>query len=215
ERPGRADLPWLSGAVQLTLNRLSFRHRALKKKSFSFVALLPDGGNAHAIQAQPATHLSRNILSDYPGSLCFPGDPQCQQQPKHSAPPGSVSAAEMTAEERGLYNLTHNPYGMMLLNAKLLEKLPGVWEPEWRAKINSEDPDSIRRVAFERYGFSEATWDNKGVPMQFVVNAQGGWVQNCMLCHGGRVPGSGSSMIGMPNTELDMQTLYEDITRLT
>src|SRR5581483_1680380 len=88
ERPGRADLPWLSGAVQLTLNRLSFRHRALKKKSFSFVALLPDGGNAHAIQAQPATHLSRNILSDYPGSLCFPGDPQCQQQPEAFCPAG-------------------------------------------------------------------------------------------------------------------------------
>src|SRR5581483_6660405 len=145
----------------------------------------------------------------------FPEIRNVSSNRKHSAPPGSVSAAEMKAEERGLYNLTHNPYGMMLLNAKLLEKLPGVWEPEWRAKINSEDPDSIRRVAFERYGFSEATWDNKGVPMQFVVNAQGGWVQNCMLCHGGRVPGSGSSMIGMPNTELDMQTLYEDITRLT
>jgi mono/diheme cytochrome c family protein len=129
--------------------------------------------------------------------------------------PASASAAAMTPEERGFQNLTHNPYGMMLLSAKMLEMLPRVWEPEWKARIDQNDPDSIRRLAFERYGFSEATWDNKGAPMQFVVNQQGGWVQNCMLCHGGRVPGTGQSMIGMPNTELDMQTLYEDLTKLT
>ncbi len=144
----------------------------------------------------------------------FPEIRQSSHQ-RHSILPNSVSAAAMTAEERGLHNLTHNPYGMMLLTAKMLESLPKVWEPEWKAKIKPDDPDSIRKVAFERYGFSDATWDNNGAPMQFVVTKQGGWVQNCMLCHGGRVPGSGQSMIGMPNTELDMQTLYEDILKLT
>lgn len=144
----------------------------------------------------------------------FPEIRKSGHQQKHLLP-NSVSAAAMTAEERGLHNLTHNPYGMMMLTAKMLEMLPKVWEPEWKAKINPDDPDSIRRVAFERYGFNEATWDNSGAPMQFVVTKQGGWVQNCMLCHGGRVPGTGQSMIGMPNTELDMQTLYEDLTKLT
>jgi mono/diheme cytochrome c family protein len=134
---------------------------------------------------------------------------------QNTALAGGVSVAAMTPEERGLHNLTHNPYGMMLLTAKLLESLPKVWEPEWQAKLDPNDPDSVRKLAFERYGFSEATWDNKGAPMQFVVNQYGGWVQNCMLCHGGRVPGTGQSLIGMPNTELDMQTLYEDLTKLT
>ncbi len=123
--------------------------------------------------------------------------------------------ADMSAAERGHYNLTHNPYGMMLLTDKMLEKLPTVWEKEWQDKITANDLESIRRVAFERYGFSEATWDNRGGPMQMVVNERGMWVQNCMLCHGGRVPISGQSMIGMPNTELDMQTLYDDIVKLT
>jgi len=128
---------------------------------------------------------------------------------------GQVSAAEMTPEERGLWNLQHKSYGTPLLNKKLLESLVKVWEPEWKAKINPDDPDSIRKVAFERYGFSEATWDNQGAPLQFVASQSGMWTQTCMLCHGGRVPITGESKIGMPNTELDMQTLYDDATSLT
>lgn len=134
---------------------------------------------------------------------------------QNSATPDNTSFAGMSAAERGQYKLTHNPYGMMLMTAKLLEMLPQVWEPEWQAKVRAGDAETMRQAAFERYGFNEATWDNKGAPMQFVVTKQGGWVQNCMLCHGGRVPGTGQSMIGMPNTELDMQTLYDDLTKLT
>ncbi len=126
-----------------------------------------------------------------------------------------LTSAENTPEQRGLHNLTHNAYGIPLLTGKLLERLPNVWEPEWKAKIDAQDPDSVRSVAFERYGFSTATWPNQGGPMQFVVTPQGAWVQTCMLCHGGRLPGSGESMIGMPNTELDMQTFYEDVTKMT
>ncbi len=126
-----------------------------------------------------------------------------------------TGAAEKTSEEKGLYNLTHNPYGMMILTDKMLEKIPTVWEKEWQDKLKPNDLESIRKVAFERYGFNEATWENRGGPMQMVVNERGNWVQNCMLCHGGRVPVSGESMIGMPNTELDMQTLFDDLTKLT
>ena len=122
---------------------------------------------------------------------------------------------EKSAEEKGLYNLTHNQYGMFILTDKMLEKIPTVWEKEWQDKLKSNDLASIRQVAFERYGFNEATWDNRGGPMQMVVSERGNWVQNCMLCHGGRVPISGESMIGMPNTELDMQTLFDDLTKLT
>ncbi len=125
------------------------------------------------------------------------------------------TAAEKTPEERGLYNLTHNSYDTPRLNRKLIEFASKAWEPEWKAKINANDPDSLLKVAFERYGFSEANWDNKGGPLQFVVNDKGQWAQTCMLCHGGRVPISGESKIGMPNTELDMQTMYEDISKAT
>ncbi|MCW5968196.1 MAG: hypothetical protein KIT57_06760 [Blastocatellales bacterium] len=125
------------------------------------------------------------------------------------------SGAEATPAERGLHNLTHRAYGAPIMTDALFARLSSVWEPEWKAKVDANDPASARRVAFERYGFSEAAWDNRGGPMQFLVTPQGGWVQTCMLCHGGRVPGTGESRIGMPNTELDMQTLYDDITRMT
>ncbi len=121
-------------------------------------------------------------------------------------------AANNTPEERGLWNLQHKSYGAPLMNRKLLtEILPKAWEPEWKAKIDPNDPDSVRKVAFERYGFSEATWDNQGAPLQFTASQTGMWTQTCMLCHGGRVPVTGESKIGMPNTELDMQTLYDDV----
>lgn len=125
------------------------------------------------------------------------------------------SAAETTPEERGLYNLQHRPYGPPLVNKKLLTLLPKVWEPEWKVKLDPNDPDSVLRIAFERYGFSKANWDNDGAPMQFVATPQGGWSQTCMICHGGRTPVTGESMIGMPNTEIDLQTFYEDVTKFT
>lgn len=127
-----------------------------------------------------------------------------------------LSATETTPEARGLHNLTHNAYGMPLLNLKLIELVSRVWEPEWKAKIDANDPDSLRKVAFERYGLTEAvSSDSQGAPLQFVATKSGMWVQTCMLCHGGRVPLTGESKIGMPNTELDMQTLYEDVTKAT
>jgi mono/diheme cytochrome c family protein len=134
-----------------------------------------------------------------------------------SVPPRQgAGAAEMTPEQRGQWNLQHKAYGAALpLNKKLLESFVKVWEPEWKAKVDPNDPDSVRKVAFERYGFSEATWDNRGAPLQFVGLESGVWAQTCMLCHGGRVPITGESKIGMPNTELDLQTLYEDVTNLT
>ena len=150
--------------------------------------------------------LQRILLGGFALTLCaLLASPLSQQS----------RANETTAAERGLYNLTHNAYGPALFNQKLLELLPRVWEPEWKAKLDPNDPDSVRKVAFERYGFSEAPWDNQGAPLQFVATKSGGWAQTCMLCHGGRVPLTGESKIGMPNTELDMQTLYEDATKLT
>ncbi len=129
--------------------------------------------------------------------------------------PTAAMTLPLTPEARGQHNLTHNPYGMLLMTKQMLEKMPTVWESEWKAKVDPNNPDSIRQVAFERYGFSEATWDNRGGPMQLVVTDKGFMYQNCMLCHGGRLPGTGQSMIGMPNTELDMQTLYDDLIKLT
>jgi len=124
-----------------------------------------------------------------------------------------ASAAEMTPAERGFHNLTKRPYGPVLLTPQMLEKLWTVWDPAWKAKVDPNNPQQIRQLIFERYGLSEAPYPNDGVPMQFVATERG-WVINCMICHGGRLPGSGKSMVGMPNTELDLGTLYQDAQKL-
>ncbi len=123
-----------------------------------------------------------------------------------------ASSSENSAEQRGYHNLTQNPYGVPLLNPKVLDKIWTVWEPEWKARVNPQDSAQIRDLIFERYGFNQAPYENGGVPMQFVATEKG-WVPTCMQCHGGRLPGTGKSMIGMPNTEIDLATLAEDLAR--
>ncbi len=120
---------------------------------------------------------------------------------------------EKTPAERGLYNLTHKGYGFPLFNQMIFERLWTVWEPEWKSRVNKDDKEQIRRLTFERYGFAESPYAKGGAPVQFVATPMG-WVQTCMLCHGGKLPGSGETMIGLPNSDIDMQTLYEDVTKL-
>ena len=53
-------------------------------------------------------------------------------------------AAENSSAERGLYNLTHNPYGAPMMTDALFARLPQVWEPEWKARIDPNAPHQKR-----------------------------------------------------------------------
>lgn len=124
----------------------------------------------------------------------------------------NLCAKDLSPEERGFRNLTQRAYGVPSLNPKLLDTIWKVWEPEWKSRVNPDDPAQIRKLVFERYGFCEAPFRSDGVPLQFVSTEQG-WVPTCMQCHGGRLPGSGVSVIGLPNTEIDLATLAEDLAK--
>ncbi len=117
--------------------------------------------------------------------------------------------------ERGFQYLTQRAYGPGFLTEQVMSRLWTVWDDEWKAKVNPNDPEQIRRLTFERYGFTPAPYPNGGLPMQFVSNGKGGWATTCMSCHGGRLPGSGASMIGLPNSELDLGTFLEDVYKLS
>src|SRR5262245_55060933 len=119
-------------------------------------------------------------------------------------------AGDSTPEARGFRNLTQHAYGVPLFQPSVLDNIWKVWEPQWQARVKADDPGSLRRAIYERYGFCETAYESGGAPMQFIATAKG-WVPTCMLCHGGRVPGSGAAMMGMPNTELDWPTLAEDL----
>lgn len=117
--------------------------------------------------------------------------------------------------ERGYRNLITRPYGGPMLTLAQYDKLWTVWEPKWKARVNASDPMSARRVALERYGFAPMPGPagKKLLPVQFVQQGDQ-LVPTCMLCHAGRVPGSGKLLIGLPNTEIDMPTFLDDLAKL-
>jgi hypothetical protein len=60
----------------------------------------------------------------------------------------------------------------------------------------------------ERYGMLDAPFDNGGLPLG-VRRRPDGITFDCMVCHGGRV--AGSTILGAPNTRLDLESLYDDL----
>ena len=125
-----------------------------------------------------------------------------------------MKADARTPPERGLNNLLNRVYGRSLLDEETLDRLWTVWDAEWKSKITDpNDKAQIRRITLERYGFTESVDPTSAVPLQF-VKSEKGLVYSCMSCHGGRLPGSGAPMIGLPNTEIDMATFSEDLAKL-
>jgi hypothetical protein len=127
---------------------------------------------------------------------------------------GINSAAEKTAAERGFEALQRS------LN-------PAVWslkayENAWKQWGLKAKPTNYEQAFRERYGLQSAPFDNKGRPLGLLEarslllvgpsNFAGkGIVNNCLLCHAGTV--AGQTIIGAANSTLDLQSLFEDLSR--
>jgi cytochrome c2 len=79
--------------------------------------------------------------------------------------------------------------------------------------IISPKPANYAEAFIERYGLHPAPFENKGLPMGLLA-AQGlrgkGIVNNCLLCHAGRV--AGQTIIGLGNAAVDIQALFEELS---
>jgi Cytochrome c len=128
--------------------------------------------------------------------------------PSHSA----TQTVKPPAAARGLDNLLHRSYGQPMLTQDEYDRLWTVWEPDARAQAEKH-PELRRQMTLERYGFTPNLDRKIETPLQ-LVNTKDGLVMNCLMCHGGRVPGTGQVVAGMPNTELDLATFAEDIVKL-
>lgn len=120
----------------------------------------------------------------------------------------SSSLAESQAE-RGYRILTTHTYLPADFDQATFDELWRAWEEPLRSRAERAGPEERRRLAFSRYGLTENPQRPGGVALQYVDDGRGGWVMNCLACHGGKV--AGQVMPGLPNSLYALQTLTEDV----
>lgn len=111
------------------------------------------------------------------------------------------------AVERGLDAVRGRP----ALNSPLWtqQAFDNAWK-RWGLKTK---PADFARMFRERYGVSEAPYENHGLPMgfHFTEGFLGkGIVNDCLLCHAGTV--AGQTIIGLGNSTLDLQALMDELS---
>ncbi|HLJ98215.1 MAG TPA: hypothetical protein VKU02_33965 [Gemmataceae bacterium] len=120
---------------------------------------------------------------------------------------GPAGAEEKTPAERGREIMFYRSLNPPTWPMKAYEN---VWK-QWGIP---EKPANYAEALMERYGLHPAPFDNKGHPMG-LLEAQGllgkGIVNNCLLCHAGRV--AGQTIIGLGNASIDLQSLFDEMSR--
>jgi mono/diheme cytochrome c family protein len=118
----------------------------------------------------------------------------------------AAQAAEKTPAERGREIMFYRSLNPPIWSLKAYEN---VWK-QWGLAAK---PVPYAEAFMERYGLHAAPFDNKGRPLG-LMEARGlfgkGIVNNCLLCHAGRV--AGQTIIGLGNTALDLQSLFDELS---
>ncbi|HEX4128892.1 MAG TPA: cytochrome c [Pirellulales bacterium] len=132
----------------------------------------------------------------------------------------SAFAAERVGREslaeRGYRLLTTRAYLEPDFDQQVFDELWQTWEEPLRTAAQHATPEQRRRMAFSRYGLTEAAGTDSTVALQYVPVADAGgdpaklgWVMNCLACHGGKV--AGQAIPGVPNSLYALQTLTEEV----
>lgn len=124
-------------------------------------------------------------------------------------PPALVPPAEVSAADRGRAALLTRCFSAALLPRDKYEQL---WK-QWGLKSRPADFDAQVR---ERYGLHDAPYPNDGLPMGLrpTTTKRGNTPAvgvDCMLCHGGAI--FGKSMVGLPNTSIELSSLFRDLDK--
>jgi len=118
-----------------------------------------------------------------------------------------LPAAEPTAAERGYKALTETAFS------------PGFWKTTsianaWKQWGMPAKPANYDAAFRERYGLHPAPYPNDGLPMglrKTTILFKTAIGADCMLCHGGSI--LGKSYVGLGNSTLDIQALFEELAR--
>ncbi len=111
--------------------------------------------------------------------------------------------------ERGYRLLLTKAYVPADFDQEVFDDLWRTWEEPLRSRAVKATEEERRKMAFARYGLTEATGRAGPVAMQYVDDGRGGWSLNCLACHGGKV--AGRAIPGLPNSHFAMQTLAEEV----
>jgi mono/diheme cytochrome c family protein len=121
--------------------------------------------------------------------------------------PGPVLAADPAAAARGKAALTGTNFSPGFWSARAVDI---VWR-QWGLSAKPADFDAKFR---DRYGLHPAPYPNDGLPMglrKSTTLLQPTVSSDCMLCHGGSI--LGTSYVGLGNTSLDIQGLFEELAK--
>lgn len=122
---------------------------------------------------------------------------------------GATTARDKSAAERGYRWLTTKSYLPADFDQQVFDELWKTWDEPLRSQAEQATPDERRKMAFSRYGLTEAPGRHGGVALQYVDDGKGGWVMNCFACHGGKV--AGRVIPGAPNTLYALETLTDEV----
>jgi hypothetical protein len=120
---------------------------------------------------------------------------------------GSPALGDTGDAERGRLALLTRSFNPTIWSARAYDNV-------WRQWGLTEKPADYLDAFRERYGLSPAPFPNDGYPMG--LRSSGGLLgkgisTDCLVCHGGSI--AGQSYIGLPNSSLDMQALYEELAQ--
>lgn len=125
-----------------------------------------------------------------------------------AAQPSAASEVE-SAAERGYRLLTTKAYLAPDFDQEVFDQLWMTWEEPLRSLAESAGLEERRRLAYARYGLTEAPGRPGPVALQYVDDGRGGWVISCLACHAGKV--AGHIIPGLPNSLFALETLTEEV----
>jgi len=128
---------------------------------------------------------------------------------------GTNAAARSPSAERGYEVLRRRAFLPPDFDREVFENLWTVWPEDKRSEAENASPETRRKLAFAYYGLQEppdAPANYEGPALGYVDDGQNGWVMNCFACHAGRV--AGQVVPGSPNSDIDLQTLVEDVRKV-
>lgn len=138
------------------------------------------------------------IVGSAIGPCALGGEPVQQSSPKDETP-----------AQRGYRLLTNKPYLPADFDQDVFDNLWQTWEEPLRSRAADATVEERRHMAFSRYGLTEAPGRSGPVALQYVDDGRGGWIMNCLACHGGKV--AGRVIPGLPNSLYALQTLTDEV----